>query len=83
MFCKQVFLEILQNAQENNCARASFLACNFIKKDTLTQVFSCEFYEFFQNTFFHRTPLVAASKKCYYSFQIAKLANSNNDEMFE
>ena len=27
-------------------------ASNFIKNDTLAQVFSCEFYEFFTNTFF-------------------------------
>ena len=27
-------------------------ACNFIKKETLAQVFSCEFCESFQNTFF-------------------------------
>ena len=26
-------------------------ACNFIKKDTLAQVFSCEFCEIFKNTF--------------------------------
>ena len=36
-------------------------ACNFIKKETLAQVFSCEFCEIYKNTFFHRTPLVAAS----------------------
>ena len=33
----------------------------FIKKETLAQVFSCEFCEISKNTFFHRTPLVAAS----------------------
>ena len=38
---EKVFLEILQNSQENTSARASFLiklqalACNFIKKETL------------------------------------------------
>ena len=36
-------------------------ACNFIKKETLTQVFSCEFCEIYKNTFYYRTPLVAAS----------------------
>ena len=35
---KNVFLEILQNSQKNNCTRVSFL-----KKETLAQVFSCEF----------------------------------------
>ena len=36
-------------------------ACNFIKKETLAQVFSCEFFEISKNTFSYRTPLVAAS----------------------
>ena len=35
-------------------------AYNFIKKETLAQVFSCEFWEIFKKTFFHITPLVAA-----------------------
>ena len=30
-------------------------------KETLAQVFSCEFYDMFKNTFSDRTPLVAAS----------------------
>ena len=38
----------------------NFGACNFIKKGTLAQVFSCEFCEISKNTFFYRTPLVAA-----------------------
>ena len=32
---------------------------NFIKKETLAQLFSCEFCEISQNTFFYRTPSVA------------------------
>ena len=62
-----VFLEILQNLQENICARASFLiklqaeACNLIKKENLAQVFSCEFCEISKNTFSYRTPKVAGS----------------------
>ena len=54
---KKVFLEISQNSQENTCARASFLiklqaeVCNFTKKETLAQVFSCEFYEISKSTF--------------------------------
>ena len=36
-------------------------ACNFIKKETPAQVFSCEFCEIFKNTFFYRTPPVTAS----------------------
>ena len=42
---KKVFLEISQNSQEN----------------TYSQVFSCEFCVISKNTFFHRTPPVAAS----------------------
>ena len=56
MLCKKVFLEILQNSQEN------FITKDFIKKETLAQVFSCEFCEISKNTFFHRTPLVSASR---------------------
>ena len=51
---KQVFLQILQNSQENTCARASFL-------ETLAPVFSCEFCEISKIPFFHGTSLVAAS----------------------
>ena len=63
---KKLFLEFSQISQENTCARVSFLikmqayACNFIKKETLAQVFSCEICEISKNIFFHRTPLVAA-----------------------
>ena len=79
---KKLFLEISQNSQENTCTRASFFtkrheAWNFIKKETLAQVFSYEFYEISKNTFFYRTHLVAASvfKKSeftYVSFLVNK-----------
>ena len=36
-------------------------ACNFIEKETLAQVFSCEFCDIPKNTFFYRTPPLAAS----------------------
>ena len=55
---EKVFLEILQNPQENTCARVLFLiklqayAYNFIKKETLAQVFFFEFCEISKNTFF-------------------------------
>ena len=42
-------------------------ACNFIKKGTLAQVFSCEFNEISKNTFLHRTPLVVASINTFKS----------------
>ena len=38
----------------------------FIKKETLAQIFSCNFCEISKNTFFYRTPLVAASDMTRY-----------------
>ena len=35
----------------------------FIKKETLTQVFSCEFCETFKNIFVYRTPSVTCTSK--------------------
>ena len=66
LFCKNMFLEISQNSHENTCATVSFLinlqasACNFIKKETLAQVFSCEFCKISKNTFSCRTPTLSA-----------------------
>ena len=48
-------------------------ACNFIKRETLARVFSCEFCEISKNTFFYRTPLVAASEQ-----KVMNLINKNN-----
>ena len=59
---KKIFLRFLQNLWENTCARVSFIIkFEMITKDSLTQVFSCEFCKSFKNTFLYRTPLVAAS----------------------
>ena len=49
---KKVFLEILQNSQENTRVRDSILINDFIKKESLTQVFSCEFAKFLRTPFF-------------------------------
>ena len=55
---KEVFLEISQNSQENTYVRVSFLiklqasGRNFIKKETLAHVLSCEFCEISKSTFF-------------------------------
>ena len=52
----KVFLKITQNSQENFCARVPFLiklqTCSFIKKETQTHAFFCEFCEIFKSTFF-------------------------------
>ena len=71
--CSEVFLKISLDSQENTCARISFLiklqvrACNFIKRETLVQVFSCAFCEISNNNFYYRTRLVAVSENvdCY------------------
>ena len=53
LFYKKVLSEISQNSQKNTCARVSEPeAWNFIKKETLAQLFSCEFCEISRNTFF-------------------------------
>ena len=64
---EKVFLEILQNSQENTCARVSFQAdaCSFIKKETLS--FPVNFAKslkppFLQNTS-GRLPLKNAASK--------------------
>ena len=63
----EVSLEISQNSQENICARLSFLiklqvsAFNFIRKETLAQVFFSEFCNISKNPFSYRTPPEAAS----------------------
>ena len=46
---KQSLADVLQN----RCK-----ACNFLKKDTPTQVFFYEIYEIFKNNFIYRTPLL-------------------------
>ena len=45
-------------------------ACNFIKKEILAQLFSCEFCEISKNTFSQRTPLVAASVMAELQFKM-------------
>ena len=64
-----MFLKTAQNPQELREAR------NFIKKDTLPQVFSCEFCEIFKNRFFYRTPPMAASVHLLFLSNI-KIYNS-------
>ena len=50
---KKVFLQISQNFQENTCASVSFFKKkDFIKKETLVQVFSWEFCKICNNVFF-------------------------------
>ena len=66
VFCKKGVLENFikftgKHLCQSLCNFTKKEACNFIKIETLAQVFSCKFCEIFKNTFFYRTPLVAAS----------------------
>ena len=56
---KKVFLEISQISLATwfNSTKV----CNFIKKEALTQVFSCEFCEIFKSTYFEEHLQTAAS----------------------
>ena len=60
---KKLLLEISQNSYENTRVRVSFLIKlqASTSKETLAQVFPCEFCKIFKNAYFYRTPLMAAS----------------------
>ena len=56
------------------------MACNFIKKETLTQVFSCEYIKMFEIKTFCGTPPVAASENGFEEFlRISKGGLTWND----
>ena len=57
---KKLFLKISQNSQERICARRPF-----IKKETLTEVFSLEFCELSKNNFFMEHLGTTASERRY------------------
>ena len=75
--CSQKFCKI---HKINSCARVSFLirACNFIKKETLTQVLSCEFCEISKNTFFTERLWTTASE----TVDIDALKNSLSSTLY-
>ena len=58
VFCKKGVVKNLKILAE---------ACNFIKKETLALVFSCQFCKIFKNTFFYWIPMVTASVKYEYT----------------
>ena len=61
-FSKFTGKQVCQSLFFNKVADLRPQACNFIKKETLAQVFSCEFCQISKNTFFQGTPLVVASE---------------------
>ena len=64
MFLKIAVPKNFAVLSRNTCAGIPFnkiaglKACIFIKKDTPTQVFSCEYCKIFKKSFFYRTPPV-------------------------
>ena len=64
VFCKKGVLGNFAKFTGKHLYQSPFCrphSCTFIEKETLAQVFSCEFCEISKNTYFHRTTLVAAS----------------------
>ena len=70
LFCKNAVLRNFPKFTEKDLRQslfliklqASALACNFIKKETLAQVFSCDFCEISKNAFSYR------NGGCFYIF---------------
>ena len=58
--CKLLLCHVHGRSSRQEVFRNFAEICNFIK-ETLTQLFCCNFCEIFKNTFSYRTPLVAAS----------------------
>ena len=50
--CQSLFFNEVAGRPETLLKKRLWHACNFIKKETLAEVFSCEFCEFFKNSFF-------------------------------
>ena len=68
---KNICLEISENSQEMQPE-----TWNFFKKEALTQVFSCEFWEISKNTFPYRTFRVVAS--AYMIFLLCKVTDRSS-----
>ena len=65
VFCKKRVLRNFAKFTGKRLCQSLFFnkvaGLNFIKKETLAEVFSCEFSEISENTFSYRTPPVPAS----------------------
>ena len=68
VFCKKVALRIFAKFTGKHLCQSLYfnkvagLAYNFIKKETLAQMFSCEFYEISKNNFFTEHLRTTSSK---------------------
>ena len=69
VFCKKgVLRNVTKFTGKHLCQSLFFnkvagLGCNFIEKETLAQMLSCEVCVLFKNTYFYRTTLVAVSAR--------------------
>ena len=83
LFCKRVVLRNFAKLTGKHLCQSLFFnkvsglrpvpeACNFIKNETMQQVFSCEFFEISKNSFSYRSDPVAASAKWinYFRFTL-------------
>ena len=62
MFCKKGALRNFEKFTGKHLRQSLYRSdCNFIKKETLAQVFSSEYCEISKNIFSYRTPPMAAS----------------------
>ena len=83
VFSKKVFLEILQNSQENTCARVSFLIKlqperpAILFKKRLQHSVSCGFCEISKNNFSYKTLPVAASEKSTFNDDFKTFTNGD------
>ena len=60
-FAKFTGKHLCQSFSFNKVAGLRPKTCNFIKKETLSQVFTCQFCEISKNAFFHRAPYIGNS----------------------
>ena len=73
VFCKKAFLWNFAKFTGKHLCQCPFFwkSCRpqpFIKRETQTQMFSCEFCEITKNAFLYRTTLVVASASLCYDF---------------
>ena len=71
---RKLFLKMSQYSQENTCVGITFFnknaglqTCSFIK-ETLTQEFSCEYWEILKNNYFEEHLWTAASESFPWMF---------------
>ena len=75
---KKVFLKILKISQENTVLEslfnkvAGFQACDFIKKETPTQLSSCEIRKIFEKTYFEEHLRTTASGSRFFLYEASK-----------